>query len=140
MITLAVGAILLSLAVPSFQDITMNNRLTTQANELISALNYARSEAIRSGTNINTSRADTNWHNGWTIANNGGQTLRSYSAFSGTSTLVGSSTTVTYQSTGLTTAAAAISFTLCDDRTGETGRTISISPTGRLSISNLNCT
>lgn len=47
MITLAVLAILLSLAVPSFTSVINANRLTAQANELVADLQLARTEAIR---------------------------------------------------------------------------------------------
>lgn len=51
MITLAIVAIVLTAAVPSFQNFVLDNRLTTQANDLIADLTFARSEAVkRSGT------------------------------------------------------------------------------------------
>ena len=45
MITLAVAAILITAALPSFNEFIKNNRLTTQANNFIATLNLARSEA-----------------------------------------------------------------------------------------------
>ncbi|TAN08557.1 MAG: prepilin-type N-terminal cleavage/methylation domain-containing protein [Rhodanobacteraceae bacterium] len=47
MITLAIGAILLMIAVPSFQHLILSNRLTTSANALADALNTARMDAIK---------------------------------------------------------------------------------------------
>src|SRR4030067_1077024 len=76
MVTLAVGAILLSVAVPSFSTMIMNNRLITQTNDFVTALNIARSEAIkRSGrvtmckSNDNTACdiSATGWVQGWII-------------------------------------------------------------------------
>ena len=61
LITLAIAAILMSMAVPSFISTINNNRISTQANELITSLNYARSEAVRRGASITASRADTQW-------------------------------------------------------------------------------
>ncbi len=49
MVTVAVAAVVLALAVPSFQTTLRNHRLTTYANEFIAALNLARTEAIRRG-------------------------------------------------------------------------------------------
>ncbi|WP_232207664.1 GspH/FimT family pseudopilin [Pseudoxanthomonas sp. J35] len=46
-ITIAVLAILLTLAVPSFTSVINSNRLTAQANELVADLQFARSEAVR---------------------------------------------------------------------------------------------
>lgn len=47
MITLVVGALLLSVAVPSFQGLMTGNRLTATTNTLVFSLQTARSEAIK---------------------------------------------------------------------------------------------
>lgn len=47
MITIAVAAILLMIAVPSFRNIINSNRLTTAANTMVNALSTARMEAIK---------------------------------------------------------------------------------------------
>jgi len=49
MVTIAVVAILLSVAVPSFWTFIQSNRVTAQANELVTALGFARSEAVKRG-------------------------------------------------------------------------------------------
>lgn len=67
MITLAVAAILLVIAVPSFQNMIASNRLITTANELVGAINVARMEAIKRN---NSTQFCSN-----TTANNTGDTL-----------------------------------------------------------------
>ncbi|MBN8921952.1 MAG: pilus assembly protein FimT [Rhodanobacter sp. 68-29] len=47
MITIAVAAVLLMIAVPSFKKITLSNRLNTAANDLVNAISVARMEAIK---------------------------------------------------------------------------------------------
>lgn len=47
MVTIAVMAILAALAVPSMQGMIASSRLTSDANDVLAALNLARSEAIR---------------------------------------------------------------------------------------------
>jgi prepilin-type N-terminal cleavage/methylation domain len=47
LVTVAVLAVVLALAVPSFQGVINRNRVTTAANELASALQLARVEAVR---------------------------------------------------------------------------------------------
>lgn len=47
MVTLAVVAILASVAAPSISDMIANNRLLTLNNQLVSAINYTRSEAVK---------------------------------------------------------------------------------------------
>ncbi len=53
MVTLTVAAILLAIAVPSFTYLTVSSKLTTTANDLVAALNVARSEAIKRNTVVN---------------------------------------------------------------------------------------
>lgn len=47
MVTVAVAAILLMIAVPSFRNITLANRLNAAANGLVNAINLARMEAVK---------------------------------------------------------------------------------------------
>lgn len=46
MLTIAIAAILMSLAAPSIRDLLVSNRLTSDVNTYVSLINYARSEAI----------------------------------------------------------------------------------------------
>lgn len=52
MITLVVAAILLAIAIPSFNYLTVSSKLTTTANTLVNALGIARSEAIKRNANV----------------------------------------------------------------------------------------
>lgn len=143
LITLAVSAILLSIAVPSFTDMVQNNRLTTQANQFIIALNYARSEAVKRAATIDviaTNATSANeWGGGWKVAINGGADLKIFPALDGSSVLDSPSgiSSFQYQANGRATVTE--NFTLCDDRSGETGRQISISTTGRAETSDTAC-
>ncbi|KAF1709464.1 pre-pilin like leader sequence [Pseudoxanthomonas kalamensis DSM 18571] len=57
MVTVAVLAILVTLAVPSFTSLINSNRLTGQANSLVADLQLARSEAIRRNRTITVCRS-----------------------------------------------------------------------------------
>ena len=59
MITVAVASILLAIAVPSFNQMIVSGRLTTQANEMVGALSLARSEAIKRNANVTFCRASS---------------------------------------------------------------------------------
>jgi type IV fimbrial biogenesis protein FimT len=69
--TIAVAAVLLGLATPSFMQMTRRNRVITYANEVISTTNLARSEAIRRGLPViicHSSDQETcsgTWSDGW---------------------------------------------------------------------------
>ena len=52
MITVVIAAILLTTAVPGFEALITNNRLSTQANAFIGALHLARSEAVKRNLNV----------------------------------------------------------------------------------------
>ncbi|HQS02358.1 MAG: hypothetical protein B7Y07_08470 [Halothiobacillus sp. 24-54-40] len=53
MITLTVAAILLAIAIPSFNYLTVSSKLTTTANDLVTAIGVARSEAIKRNAVVN---------------------------------------------------------------------------------------
>src|SRR3569832_2422194 len=52
LVTISIATILVTLSVPSFSDFVKNNRMITQTNDFVTALNVARSEAIRRGNRI----------------------------------------------------------------------------------------
>jgi len=74
MVTIAVLAIILAIAVPSFTSLINSNRLSSQVNELVAGLQYARFESLR--RNVRTTVCQTtngtscsnaaNW-DGWLI-------------------------------------------------------------------------
>lgn len=55
-ITITIAAILMALALPAMRSFVLDQRLTTQANDFIADLNYARSEAVRRGTSVTICR------------------------------------------------------------------------------------
>jgi type IV fimbrial biogenesis protein FimT len=57
MITITVASVLLAIAVPSFNGMIVSNRVSTQANEFVAAINFARSEAIKRNTSMTMCRA-----------------------------------------------------------------------------------
>lgn len=52
MITIAILAIIAAIAVPEMRQLLVNHRVTSQTNELVAALNFARSEAIKRGADV----------------------------------------------------------------------------------------
>lgn len=152
LITVSVLAVLLVLAVPSFNDFIQNNRLTTAANTFIASVNLARSEAIKRGDTVlvtatDSTAAGNEWGPGWTVwldadgdTNlDAGEELRVVDALGHGITLnsTNNDDEFSYDSTGLVDAGDTLN--LCDGRTGEVGRQIIISSTGNLSVSDLNC-
>lgn len=74
MVTVAVLAILSAIAIPSFTSLINSNRLVSQANEVVAAIQGARSEAIRynqrvyvcSSSNGSSCSGSSTW-NGWLV-------------------------------------------------------------------------
>lgn len=68
MITLAIAAILLGLAVPAFNQFLLSNRAEVQSSTLINSLGLARSEAVRRGQSVFvTALGAGGWQNGWRV-------------------------------------------------------------------------
>lgn len=159
MITLAVGAILLSVAVPSFSTLTRNNRLITQNNLIVSALMVARSEAVKRGTTVTVCGSSdsatcntSSWENGWIVFSDydadqvtdlgGGACaesedciLRVSNGLSGDNTLRSSTFAnadfIQYDSQGVIDSSG--SFTVCDNRGTSEALAVNINAMGRTS-------
>lgn len=75
MITLAIVAIVLAVGIPSFQEMMRENRLAAQTNAFLTALNLARSEAIKRGRRVTlcasadgaTCAGDDGYQQGWIV-------------------------------------------------------------------------
>lgn len=77
MVTLAIMAIVTTIALPSFRDTIQRNRVVTANNEVVGGISLARTEAIRTarGGGICGANADgtdcatsgTTWSNGWIV-------------------------------------------------------------------------
>jgi type IV fimbrial biogenesis protein FimT len=158
MITVAIAAILLGIAIPSFIGTIRSNRLTASANDFVTALNVARSEAVKRGRNVTVAskNADNHWEGGWDVFvdfNSNGAfndtnttpcetnadgslkedcVLKTYPALPNGYTLTaGTNVFQIYSASGLSTVASDI-YVLCGGSGANmTQRTITISPTGR---------
>lgn len=67
MVTVAIAGVVLGIGIPSFNEAIRNSRLTTSANELITALNLAKSEAIKRGEHVVVRKTGAQWENGWQV-------------------------------------------------------------------------
>ncbi len=161
MIGIAIGGVLLAIAIPSFSDLQKNNCLTASTNSFVTSLQLARSVAVKRNTDVTLTATDSSdntneWGSGWTITidedRNSNNTLDTGEDYDGNGALdsaasvrvvtlgcslttideTGDDTAFTYGSDGFIDSGG--TFNICDDRTGETGRQLDISATGRPSI------
>ncbi|MET3913644.1 type IV fimbrial biogenesis protein FimT [Variovorax sp. OAS795] len=68
MVTVAIAAVLLVVAAPSFVNFQRNSELTSATNSFVAAVNAARGEAMKRGMNamlVPATGAD--WSSGWTV-------------------------------------------------------------------------
>lgn len=84
LIAISILGVITAIAVPSFQSISINSNLSTETNDLVSALRYARSEAAKQGLNVTVCSANAgltacsgsaDWSTGWLIVDSGGNVL-----------------------------------------------------------------
>ena len=78
-VTLSIATILMTIAVPSFQSVMRTNRIAALTNELSTALQFARSEAVTRGRKVTvcksanittdspTCSTSANWQDGWLV-------------------------------------------------------------------------
>ncbi|KGK42837.1 hypothetical protein LH51_04215 [Nitrincola sp. A-D6] len=151
LVAIAVLAILLSLGVPSFNNLIQNSRSTALANEIVTAFNLARSEAVRRAQDItvcaSTDEASCNgvWDgtNGWIVipSQAGATPLRVWDAPPASAVIVqaGAAGSITFDALGeLSSGATTLStrFTGC---TGVQARSIDINASGRINTRRVNC-
>jgi type IV fimbrial biogenesis protein FimT len=67
MISVAIVAILAAMAFPSYRDFSLRMNVTNNTNQLVGALNTARSEAVKRGRRVAVIANGGNWSNGWQI-------------------------------------------------------------------------
>lgn len=85
-ITVAVVAVLATLAAPSFREFIATQRIRNTSFDLMTALTLARSEAITRNANVDLLRTQSTWDGGWTVSADGGATaLLNQQSYSGLS-------------------------------------------------------
>ncbi|MFN2644778.1 MAG: GspH/FimT family pseudopilin [Burkholderiales bacterium] len=67
MTTLVILGVLVTIGMPSFNDLIVSTRIKGAASDIYGALSLARSEAIKRNTNITISPVAGQWLNGWQV-------------------------------------------------------------------------
>ncbi|MCB1644147.1 MAG: GspH/FimT family pseudopilin [Pseudomonadales bacterium] len=144
MVGLVIIGIGMTIAVPSFNGMIARNQIAAQVNEMLTALNYARSEASKAGSTVSLQAVGGDGANEFgtgycvVLGNPGdcsGAVIRRFPALSGGSTLNlvsdGGANSIQFNALGGVADETSKSLDLC--RTGQQGRRIFISPIGRSS-------
>ncbi|MGO9445359.1 MAG: GspH/FimT family pseudopilin [Thiobacillaceae bacterium] len=111
LVTLAVLAILLMIGIPSYQSITTSSRTSSEINELVTHLQFARAEAVKRGQNVTVnSNNGNNWANGWVVDDPNGNPLKQQAAFQGGDTLTATVGAIAYDRNGFTANATTVTL------------------------------
>jgi type IV fimbrial biogenesis protein FimT len=161
MTAIAVLGVLFAFAIPSFRELTRSNRTTAAQNDLVTALTYTRSEAVRRGTPVSICRTPSNsttcltggtspfsWATGWIVFEDTGATagvwdsgeeiLQSSADLNTDMVLTSTRRNVQYTATGTTSAAA--TFTLrANGCVGQKARQVAVTIIGSLSATSTAC-
>lgn len=158
MVTIAIAAIVLSVGVPSFRGVIMDNRLVSQANQIVTSIKIARSAAVRFQRNATvcassnfdattpSCSASNDWSNGWIVwvdkdrdaTTDANEVISVFGPIHNASTLNSGAASFTYDARGFATTGGG-DLTLCDSRTSETGRLIRVNAVGRTNVSRQGC-
>lgn len=157
LVSMTVLGILAAIAVPSFNEAFLSNRLASFSNSFIASAQLARSEAIKRNAVVKMCRSSSGtscattggWQQGWIIFSDNGaggnadngtvdsdETRISYQqALSAEYSFTGNNYSIAFQPSGLV--ASTVSLNLCRlaPSAGSQERTIGVGTTGRVSVS-----
>lgn len=157
MVTLTVIGVLAAIALPSFSEAFLGNRLASFSNSFTASATLARSEAIKRNASVKMCRSSDGsscagaggWQQGWIVFTDNGAggnadngTLDSdetrihyQQALSADYSFTGDSYTFSFQPTGLV--ASSVNLVLCRlvPSPGRQERSVTVSTTGRVSVS-----
>ena len=154
LVTLAVAAVLLGMALPAMDDFLDQRRQTARINDFLRAVNYARSEAAKFGGPVSIQAVDASddeneWGPGYCVVQGdpGDCDAPVLRMFQGIDDATLDATgglddveTLTFNSRGLLTLAAGGSLQLCsDDEDEDPGREMTLNLIGQANTENLTC-
>jgi type IV fimbrial biogenesis protein FimT len=152
-VTVTIIGVLAAIAAPAMTNIVKNQRITSQTNDFIADVSFAKSEAVKRGANIVICAAiaaggacaapTANYSTGRLVYvdndnsntfNAGDQILRQRSPQEGTTNTLmaigGNVAPIIFTLRGILTPGSPTNFAVCDDRGPNLGREIQISTTG----------
>lgn len=141
MVTLAVAAILLGIAVPSLGDATLGGKLAASANDLVAGVAMGRSEAIKRNavtslcvSSNGTSCGSGGWEQGWIVIS-GSTVIQKHPAAPTGFKVTSSVAKVDFQPTGVGNTQATITVCRSAPSAGYQERVVNVSATGRAYVS-----
>jgi len=140
MTTIAVLGLIVTLAVPSFNNFVVKNQVNSAATEILTNLLLARGEAAKRNTSVSITPVNTAaWTQGWNVTylDSGGttRTLKTQAAYTGAMTVTGPAVAVIYGRDGRLTSTTAVTFTVnVPGNTNITNKTVAVDVSGRPNV------
>ena len=139
-VTMSVVAILTAIAIPSFVAISQGERRIAEVNDMVLALNYARSEAVKQNSPTGVSvTANGSWAGGWNVCcSRTGTSVNTLPAIDSRSTLSANlagtaPVAVTFDSSGAQLpSTGTVLFTFCDSRGAPSATAVEVNPRGHI--------
>lgn len=141
MVTLTVIAVLGMVAVPSFNQAFLSNRLTGYANSFAASATYARSEAIKRNTTVTlcssgdgaACASSGGWQQGWIVLA-GTTVLQKQAALASGYHFTGDNSSIVFQPTGVGATDSTLVLCRATPSAGNQERQLRVTATGRVNI------
>ena len=138
MVVIAILAVLVGVAVPSYQSLVASNAVRSAASELHVSLIQARSEAVKRNAVVTLTPVSSDWAKGWTGKLGGGETLIERGAVRG-ATFSGAPSSVAYLATGRMRGVSPLRITVTSSSDSSEQRCVVIDLNGRPSVEGAAC-
>lgn len=141
-VALAVLAVLLGIAVPSFQEVSLSSKLRSYANSLVASAQLARSEAIKRNAVVtmcvstdgsSCASGSVSWEQGWIVLQ-GTTVIHRQAAVEAGYKLLSSVASIAFQPSGVGATQTTIKVCRASPAVGSQDRQVTISATGRTTV------
>ena len=138
LVLVAILGVVATIAVPSFSRIIESNQLTTTGNDLVGALNLARSEAVRMGAPVSLVPAGS-FTAGYRVVDDGGSVISEFQGAPGSYSITRTQGgNPRFAATGLLLGAPPPIFDICR-ASGEDGVRITMTGGGQIRSQRITC-
>jgi type IV fimbrial biogenesis protein FimT len=134
MIVITIVGGLIVIALPSLNDMIVNQKVKGLANELFFDLSYARSEAIKRNITVQVVRTGADWTGGWTVEIAGPVVLRTQPGTKGITASGATDASVSFNSDGRSALGGNLSFNFTTGSSVVSMRCVLLTPSGRPAV------
>lgn len=134
LIGVAIIGILAAFAVPSFNNMMVNERIKSASFDITAALTLARSEAIKQNgaVTLTPTSGTTAWAGGWTTTGPDAAVITTQAAYPSSIVITGSATSIVYNRSGRSSTAAMVTLQVAPSSGSSVSpRCISVALTGQ---------